>query len=470
MTKMGENFFPKTTTAAVVDEATGKTLDTMIPCQFSVEILSGGTEDDFNALKDAISLKKEIVFISEGNSPFPAYGIYAEDSDIILLWVHVYSSTESATLVFASMESSGKVEVLNRFPLSVKAGQGVEIDPDGTISTKIDSNPFIVPSDGNLPVEGQDGKIYLIPASNAGEQNVMLEYVWVNGAWEKFGEFTTDVDMSQYAKVIDITGLKGAEIYNIVYKNLGNALYFRDDRYYVYGGNYNSIYYYLISLQNGNGNFLYSDKTPLITLLEITRSGISVMYKTLVISDQLSAYGKVEDSVYKITSLDQILPTAVKDTYRPVMLKKGDTGGIAIPVTLDSWRDGVYVREVRTYVSDGYIHTYRVLNVGGSSETKQELLEVARTLSESTELSPKTYNALGTLAADTTLTMNAGRHPVPEYQGEFSFGDTVYAVTFPEEVIWNVAPTYRANKRYQFSILNGLGVMCEFPLSNETSE
>ena len=55
---------------------------------------------------------------------------------------------------------------------------------------------------------------------------------------------------------------------------------------------------------------------------------------------------------------------------------------------------------------------------------------------------------------------------VPEYQGEFSFGDTVYTVTFPEEVIWDVTPVYRPNKRYQFSIVNNLGVMREFPLSN----
>lgn len=53
-----------------------------------------------------------------------------------------------------------------------------------------------------------------------------------------------------------------------------------------------------------------------------------------------------------------------------------------------------------------------------------------------------------------------------EYQGEFSFGDTVYTITFPEEVIWDVTPVYRPNKRYQFSIVNNLGVMREFPLSN----
>lgn len=52
------------------------------------------------------------------------------------------------------------------------------------------------------------------------------------------------------------------------------------------------------------------------------------------------------------------------------------------------------------------------------------------------------------------------------YQGELIFGDTLYDVTFPDTVIWDVTPVYRPNKRYQFSIVNNLGVMREFPLSN----
>ena len=35
MTKLGEAFFPKTTTSAVIDEATGKTLDDILATQDS---------------------------------------------------------------------------------------------------------------------------------------------------------------------------------------------------------------------------------------------------------------------------------------------------------------------------------------------------------------------------------------------------------------------------------------------------
>lgn len=50
------------------------------------------------------------------------------------------------------------------------------------------------------------------------------------------------------------------------------------------------------------------------------------------------------------------------------------------------------------------------------------------------------------------------------YQGEFSFGDTVYTVTFPEGVKWSTDSVleYKPNHTYQFRILNNLGVMKEF--------
>lgn len=53
---------------------------------------------------------------------------------------------------------------------------------------------------------------------------------------------------------------------------------------------------------------------------------------------------------------------------------------------------------------------------------------------------------------------------INEYNGEFSFGDTVYTVTFPEEIKWSTDSVleYKPNHTYQFKILNNLGVMKEF--------
>lgn len=80
-------------------------------------------------------------------------------------------------------------------------------------------------------------------------------------------------------------------------------------------------------------------------------------------------------------------------------------------------------------------------------------------------LTATTYNALSTLTSDVTFTINNVNY-VAEYSGEFSFGDTIYNVAFPSSVVWAVKPVYQPNRKYQFSILNNLGIMCEFPLNN----
>ena len=80
------------------------------------------------------------------------------------------------------------------------------------------------------------------------------------------------------------------------------------------------------------------------------------------------------------------------------------------------------------------------------------------------------YNAYGAITANKTLTSDTYEDNTDyktylnEYQGEFSFGDTVYTVTFPDTVKWSTDSVleYKANHTYQFKIVNNLGVMKEF--------
>lgn len=55
-----------------------------------------------------------------------------------------------------------------------------------------------------LPEESQENTIYLIPTLNEADGNVLTEWVFINGAWEQFGEFKADIDLSEYAKKTDI--------------------------------------------------------------------------------------------------------------------------------------------------------------------------------------------------------------------------------------------------------------------------
>lgn len=51
-----------------------------------------------------------------------------------------------------------------------------------------------------LPSKPKENTIYLIPSTNGEGGNVLTEWVYVNNAWEQFGEFKADVDLSEYVK------------------------------------------------------------------------------------------------------------------------------------------------------------------------------------------------------------------------------------------------------------------------------
>ena len=60
-----------------------------------------------------------------------------------------------------------------------------------------------------LPATGSAGVIYLVSNSGSG-QNVYDEYIWVSNAFEKIG--TTDVDLSNYWSMTNLTAITTAEI------------------------------------------------------------------------------------------------------------------------------------------------------------------------------------------------------------------------------------------------------------------
>lgn len=74
----------------------------------------------------------------------------------------------------------------------------------------IDLSLFVIPADNTLPATGDPNKIYLIqqappagafPESNKG--NIYIEYLYVNNAWEKIGEYKAEIDHTAYLKKID---------------------------------------------------------------------------------------------------------------------------------------------------------------------------------------------------------------------------------------------------------------------------
>lgn len=79
----------------------------------------------------------------------------------------------------------------------LKAGHGISISPDNTISTTLDVSLFKIVD--VLPTANIENKIYLVPDSNGKEgANEYIEYLYILGKWEIVGKYTATVDLSPY--------------------------------------------------------------------------------------------------------------------------------------------------------------------------------------------------------------------------------------------------------------------------------
>ena len=88
------------------------------------------------------------------------------------------------------------------------------LDQNGSVPTEqlgnIDTNLFIIVD--QLPEEDiKDGKIYCIrDTSSTDEQNVYIEYAYLNSKWEEVGRFKADPDLSNYARLDKVNRFRKA--------------------------------------------------------------------------------------------------------------------------------------------------------------------------------------------------------------------------------------------------------------------
>ena len=75
------------------------------------------------------------------------------------------------------------------------------------------------------------------------------------------------------------------------------------------------------------------------------------------------------------------------------------------------------------------------------------------------ELSPNTYYKWGEMSILTITLGSEIAGIVNEFCGEFVSGETATTFSVPESVSWPNGLTVDANKTYQFSIVNGVGVI-----------
>ena len=95
------------------------------------------------------------------------------------------------------------------------AGDGITIDPDGTISvTNTSTLGFqykIVKMLPSPPKKDYENIIYLVPNTTGVNGNIFIEYICINKdsnyIWEQIGSLTTDVNLDNYVTKTEFTNL-----------------------------------------------------------------------------------------------------------------------------------------------------------------------------------------------------------------------------------------------------------------------
>ena len=78
------------------------------------------------------------------------------------------------------------------------AGEGIRITEDNVIESTLDLTIIRVVSQLPLPENAEPNKIYFVKNTVEGQSDVYIEYIVVEGKWEKLGEYKTKIDLSGY--------------------------------------------------------------------------------------------------------------------------------------------------------------------------------------------------------------------------------------------------------------------------------
>ncbi len=53
----------------------------------------------------------------------------------------------------------------------------------------------------------EENKVYMVPSSETENGNIYTEYIYINGAWEKFGEFKSTISLDAYSTTEEVNSL-----------------------------------------------------------------------------------------------------------------------------------------------------------------------------------------------------------------------------------------------------------------------
>jgi hypothetical protein len=139
---------------------------------------------------------KRVIALQEGIAGEP---LGTDDEDYVTVGIAPYDTAELPSLYdeIATYGNGGRLCVNTPIKDFDCANKGYV---DDAVS-KISGLKITVVAE--LPQTGKTDTLYFVPSSNSQEQNLYDEYIYANGAWEKIGSASVEVDLTDYVKNTD---------------------------------------------------------------------------------------------------------------------------------------------------------------------------------------------------------------------------------------------------------------------------
>lgn len=200
----------------------------------------------------------------------------------------------------------------NLFLIKGKANGVASLDANGNVPIaqlgNIDNNLYIVVE--TLPTTDiKENKIYIVKDSTStATDNKYIEYIYINSAWEKIGEFSAAPDLTNYAKVNTNNTFTGANTFTGI--NTFNAnINVKQDKIFVVGTIPPSAANTPTTVIRNNSIEFYKGGTddPIIVYnlngISTTKGDDTIVWNTMGTTTDLSAYAKLDtDNIFSGTT------------------------------------------------------------------------------------------------------------------------------------------------------------------------
>lgn len=315
-------------------------------------------------------------------------------------------------------------------------GTGLEMTAERVLNVTLDITVFkVVSALPDAPDAGEENKIFLVPAESTGPNNVYTEYLWVNSAWEEFGQYISEVDLAPY-----LTKEGASETYatKSELQEVQNSVNGKQDTL-ISGQNIKSI----------DGETLLGE------------GDIQIKYPFPGSDPTYTANYFIDADNYDAQKFRQDIKKGVD-----IILYKTNF----YQIYQASWSDGywwVHARNVQNWNEELWFEANQFLVKDTKyfqTSTDNTLQTTSKTVPGAiNELNDKTpvYTTVPTLTSDYTIPANATSR---EYIYNISIGATAYNITGAEGIKWvnGIAPIATANSTIVVSIMNNLAVWGAF--------